>query len=82
MHIVLVGVSDILYFFLVGEGAGGVRGAGEVGGVAFLSKIPGGGGVSRRGRGRGAGVCRELGNWRGGRVNIFFGAEMPIKLSM
>ena len=37
------------------------------GGVDFLLTIPGGGGVSRRGKGRGAGrVCSELGNWGGG----------------
>ena len=31
----LVDVSDIFYFFLLGEGEGGVRGAGRGGGVGF-----------------------------------------------
>ena len=61
----LVDVSDIFSFFsALGEGEGGVRGErrGEVG---FLLKIPKGGGVRRRGRGR-EGVCGELANFGGG----------------
>ena len=33
----------------------------------------------QEGRGRGAGVCSELGNW-GGAKFFFFGTETPIKL--
>ena len=57
-------VPDI-FFFLLGEGEGGVRGA-RRGGVHFLLKIPGGGGGFQEGlRGR-EGVCAELGNFGGG----------------
>ena len=67
----LVDVSDIFiffcsgrfgyfYFFLLGEGEGGVRGAGREGGGRLLLENPRRG-VSRRGRGR-EGVCGELGN--------------------
>ena len=71
-------VSDIFYFFLLGEGEGGVRGGGEGGDFRFLLKIPGGGspggglqeGEGKRGR---EGVCGESGNLRrGGGLNIFF----------
>ena len=50
----LVYVSDIFYFFLLGEVRGSQRrqARGGVGGNRFLLKIPGGGGGSRRGRGR------------------------------
>ena len=72
----LVDVSDF-FFFLLGEGEGGVRGAGK-GGVRFLIKFPGGGGgggFSRRGRGRGAGKVSAA-KWGigrgGGGLNIFF----------
>ena len=43
----LVDVSDIFIFFLVGGGAGRVRGARRGGVGFFLLKIPGGGGVLR-----------------------------------
>ena len=70
----LVDVSDIFLFFfcLLGEGEGGVRGEGGWG-VDFLLKVPGGGGVSRRERGRGAGrVSGRIGEFGGGGLNIFF----------
>ena len=55
-------------FFLAQEGKGAVRGAGE-GGWDFLSKIPGGGGVSWAGGRGGArgweGVCGEFGGGGG-----------------
>ena len=73
-------VSDIFYF-LLGKGEGGVRGAGRAGGVRFfLSKnarrgSPGGGG------GKGLeGVCGEFGNWGGGLNFFFFGAAMSTKI--
>ena len=73
----------IFLIFFCWEGEGGVRGAG--GGVVgwfFIEEIPGGG-VSRRERGRGAGegVCDELGNWGGGGLNIFSGAEMSKRMT-
>ena len=58
-------VSDIFYFFLLGEGEGGVRGARQ-GGDRFCIENP------RRGQFRGEGprgregVCGELGNFLGG----------------
>ena len=68
---VLVDVSDIFNFFLLGEGEGGVRGAGR-GGSTFLK------GKSQEGclqEGEGPrsreGVCGELGNCRGGRGKYF-----------
>ena len=73
-------VSDIFYFFLLGEGK---RDSGAPG-VDFVLKIPGGGALQDE-RGRGAGsVCSELGNLGGGgEVYIFFfGAEMSTKKSM
>ena len=55
-------VSDIFYFFLLGEGEGGVRGAEVGGGIGFFFfEDAKRGGSSRRGRGR-EGVCGELGN--------------------
>ena len=65
-------------FFLVGAGEGGVRGAGRRRVTIFL-KIPGGGGVSRAGRGgggEGPGVCGEF--FGGGGLNIFLsGPKFP-----
>ena len=69
----LVDVSDIFYFFLLGEGEGGVRGARKGGGRFFIEN-PTRGGLSRRGRGR-EGVCGEFGNSGGGGQNIFFRAR-------
>ena len=61
--ITLLGVSDIFYFFLLGEGRGiPRRQAGR--GDRFFSENPGGG-SSRRVRGR-EGVCGESGNYWGG----------------
>ena len=78
----LVDVSNIFYFFLLGGGEGGVRGAGRGGGGDFLLKIPGGG-VSRAGGGRGArgreSVCGELG---GGGLNIFFRGRNSHQVSL
>ena len=66
-------VLDIFNFFCSGEGKG-VRGPRKgVGGVGFLLKMPGGGGVSQQRGGGGAegpGGCLR-GIWGGG-VNIFF----------
>ena len=60
-------VSDIFYFFLRGEGEGGVRGARRGGGIHFLLKIPGGGGgVSRRGRVAGRVSAANWGTGGGG----------------
>ena len=74
----LVDVSDILNFFLLGGGEGGVRGDRE--GRSRLSvENPTGGGVSQDGgRGpRGPGGCLQ--GILGGGLNIFFGAELPAK---
>ena len=65
-------ISDIFYFLSSGKGEAGVPGAGR-GGVAFLSRI-------RRGGGRGAGVCGELGNWGGGANYFFSGPKCPWRL--
>ena len=69
---VLADVSDIFYFFSALGRGGGVRGDRERGGVRFLLKIPGEGGVlpgREGGRGGREGICRELGE---GGLNIFF----------
>ena len=68
---ILVDVSDIFYFFLLGGGEGGVRGEREGGGRFFIENP---GGVSQEGgRGGGApGGCLPAGNLRGGGLNIFF----------
>ena len=65
-------VSDIFYFFLLGGGERGVRGAGR-GADDFLLKIPGGGGGSpgRVGAG-GRGAGRVFAGNLGGGLNIFF----------
>ena len=66
-----------LFFFLLGEGEGGVRGAGR-GEGRFLIQNPRRGGVSRRGRGRGC--LRRIGDLGGEGANFFFfGAEMSTK---
>ena len=73
-------VSDISYFFLLGEGEGGARGTGGGRGIGFFVENPRkGGGVLQEGEGlRGReGVCSELGNWGGGGLNIFFGPKCP-----
>ena len=60
-------VSDIFYFyFLVGEGKGGVRGASK--GGQFFVENPRKGGVCRRRRGRKAGrvSAANWGIWGGG----------------
>ena len=67
----LGGRSDIFYVFLLGEGEGGVRGAGQGGG----GEIPGRMGFSRTGGARASrgreGVCGGLGN-SGGAAKYFF----------
>ena len=71
-------VSDIFYFFLLGEGEGESEALGGWG-IGFLLKIPGGGGEA--GRGRGAG--RSAANWGiwGGGLNVFFwGPKCPPRL--
>ena len=78
----LVDVSDIFYFFLLGGGERGVRGAGR-GWGRFLIENPRKG-VSRAGGGGGAsgreGVCGE---WGGGGVakNFFSGPKFPPRFS-
>ena len=63
----LADVSDIFYFFfLLGDGEGGVRGRREGGGGRFLLEIPEGGGVSRRGRGVGRVSVANWGFFLGG----------------
>ena len=75
----LLEVSDTFYFFLLGEGEGGIRGAGKGGeSVFFHLKIPGGGG--KAGRGRGAGRVPAA-NWgilggRGGAKYFFRGRHV------
>ena len=66
----LVDVPDICYFFLLGGGESGVRGA-KRGADDFLLKIPGGEGSPGR-VGEGLGGCLR-GIWGGGGLNIFFG---------
>ena len=77
--LILANVSDIFYFFLLGErGKGESEAAGE-GGVDILVKIPEGGGSPEGRRGR-EGVCGELGIWGGGGggLNFFFsGPKCP-----
>ena len=68
----LVDVLDIFYFFLLGEGEGGVRRDREGGGVGFLLKIPGGGGLPRGGEGAGRESAGNSGELGGGGLNIFF----------
>ena len=79
--IILVDVSDIFIFFLLGEGEGRVRGAGRGGGGGrFLLKIPRGGGVSGGGGGRGAGRVSAVswGIWGEGGAKYFFsGPKCP-----
>ena len=62
---VLGGRFEYFLFFSAREGEGESEALGGGRGVRFLLKIPQGGGVSRRGRGR-EGVCGELGNFWGG----------------
>ena len=66
-------------FFLLGEGEGGVQGAGREGGRFFFLENPRREGKGPRGR---EGVCGKLGNWEGGAKFFFFGAEMPTKTSV
>ena len=74
-----VDVSDIFYFVCSGRGRGSPRRREGGGGIGFLLKIPGGGSPAQEGpRGR-EGVCGDLGSCLGGRLNIFFGAEMSTK---
>ena len=56
-------VSDIFFFFLLGEEEGGVRG---VGGGRFLLKIPGEGGGVSPGEGGAGRVSARSGNLGGG----------------
>ena len=68
-------VSDIFYFFLLGEGEGGVRGAGRGGGVGFLLRVPGGGAFQGEGAKGPGGCLRRIGELGGGGLNIFFGGR-------
>ena len=71
LYFLLVDVSDIFYFFVLGRGEGGIRGV-RKGGVRFLLKIPGGGG-----EGEGPGGCLA-GIWGGGGGKYFFsGPKFP-----
>ena len=68
----LVDVSDIFYFFLLGEGRGNLRRQDRGGGgIGFLLKIPGGGGVSKEAEGPG-GCLWRIRNLGVGGLNIFF----------
>ena len=72
-----MGVSDIFYFFLLGEGK---RDSGAPKNSRFCIENPGGGGGLQDERGRGAwSVCSELGNWKGGVKYFFSGPEMSTK---
>ena len=79
-------VSD--FIFWLGEGEGGVRGAGAGGGpVFFFLKAPGGGrpaGAEGPGGAEGPeGVCGELGNFGGGGAKYFFsGPKCPPSLEL
>ena len=78
----LVDVSDIFHFFCSGEWKGEFEAPGRGGGAIFYGKSQGGGGGLPGGWGRGGegpGGCLR-GIWVGG-LNIFFGAEIPTKLS-
>ena len=72
----LVDVSDYFFFFLLGGGERGVRGAGMLGRDDFLGGSPGR--VGAGGRRGWEGVCGESGGWG---LNILFGAEIPTKLT-
>ena len=78
-------VSDILYFFFwSGRGEGKSETAGWSGSILYRKSQEGGGGFSRRGKGRGAGRVSAA-NWGiflgGGGLNFFFfGAEMSTKV--
>ena len=70
MRPILVDVSDIFYFFCLGEGRGS---PGRQGGGGGSLKIPGGAGVFQEGAGRGEGAGRaSAGNLGGGGLNFFF----------
>ena len=76
--LVLADVSDIFYFFLLGEGEGRVRGRREGGGCRFFIENPRGGGGSRRGRGAGRVSAANWGSWGGGGTKYFFsGPKCP-----
>ena len=79
MYIILVDVPDIFYFFLLGEGEGGVRGARKGGGDPFFIEHPRRGGVPAGAEGPG-GCLRRIGEFGGGGLNIFFGAETSTKI--
>ena len=66
----LVDVSDIFYFFCLGEGKGEVRGAGRGRGTILIKNSRRG--VSRGRGGEGPGACLR-GIWGGGGVNFFRG---------
>ena len=67
----LVDVSDIFYFFLLGEGEGRVRGAGRGGRLIFIENPRRG--VLQRGGAEAPGGClRRIGEFGGGGLNIFF----------
>ena len=75
-------VSDIFYFFLLGEGKGESEAAGRGVGLDILLKIPEGGGGLQLGRRAREGVCGELGIWGGGGLNFFFsGPKCPPRKS-
>ena len=79
-NLYLVDVSDIFYFFLVGEGEEGSLTGQEGGGEpVFLLKIPQGGGGFQEGEGQG-GCVQRMGEFRGGGLNIFFRGRTSTKL--
>ena len=77
-----VDVSDI-FFFLLGGGEGGVRGAGGGRGRGFFAENPrrGGGSFQVRGGGGARGWRVFAGNLGGGGQTFLFGAEIPTKFS-
>ena len=64
--LILVDVSDIFNFFFARGGERGESEAPGAGGCRFLLKFQEGGGVFRRGRGRGAGKVSAANWWGGG----------------
>ena len=71
-------VSDIFYFFLLGEGEWGSPRRWEGGGSVFIENTRRGG-VSRTGRAEGPGGClRRIGELGGGGAQYFFsGPKYP-----
>ena len=72
----------IFFIFFAREGEGESEALGG-GGISFLLKVPGGGGVLQDGRGGGTGrvsAAKLFFFWEGGGLNIFFGSEMSTRI--